>query len=293
MFGIEEHGKTVRMPFEQSLTERLENYQSLGASNDGSSWERLASWKVADFDAGPLARVGSKRDGAALWVFGTSGEGASMKARAARLQSPGFTRNIDLDYFVQRMSAFKYNGEGWMVGIGLKRGSSGQGREQFVILSNGRETFDSGAGGQNPDPRALDPKNASEAFALMPSGTKISLCALSDYADEIGEGGQILTGQVGAVAYFPDLKHATLPDYDYKSLYPFALWLRVDAAVPLQMATGAAITSAIRAELAQFDQLAPLDGKRTLAIAASKRVEAVLLLAPSWSLDSKVLKVRG
>jgi hypothetical protein len=136
-------------------------------------------------------------------------------------------------------------------------------------------------------------KNADEALDLMPDGTQVSLCALSDYADLIGEGGQILKGEVAAVVFNPDLQHASLKSWQYGALYPWALWLRTDADTPLQIESGEEITPAIRAELAKFDQRAAIDQRRGLAVAAARRVEAVLLLAPDWALESKVLKVRG
>lgn len=249
--------------------------QHLGSSESGDNWRKIVSWNKSQFDGGAVCAIGDKADGLALWCFGTRGD-LAMRPRALRAQGGEVTRHIDSDYFVQRINSVKYGGETLGVGVGLKwDAATGYSREQRLIWTRGDDV-------NAPVPAPGEPKNADEALDAMPTGTRVSLIALRDYNAAI-------EGAIAAVGLNLRLRHATIPAHQYEALYP-ALWLRVDAAEPLLIDEGAAITPAIKAELAIFDLQARELMDRFLPIEADKRVEAVVLLAPDWVLENKELK---
>ena len=275
-----------------------ESQMSLGRSENGVDWSYVTSWNKAVFDGGATCRIGNKRDGSALWVFGTAFEAPLTKGRALRWQGALVTRHIECDFFIQRANTVPYRGEELGVCVGLRcvsdaqTGATSWPRVQWLLITRGLgENDGENPGGGNPD----DPTNAREALELMPDGTRIFVTTLPQRT-ATQERDATLADEVVAIAHTVRHRHEAgeFEAWDYATQYPHALWFRADGDAPFgagdEPVSAQDLTGDQLAALAQFDQRGQSETDRFLAIAATQRVEAVFLLAPDWAASDDDLR---
>lgn len=279
LYGVGERNEAKKIPHRLSTEERAKQWQYLGSSNDGSSWQPLKTWQKSAYDMGPLCRHSTKREGAALWVFGTKGEGSAMRGVAGRYNDGVWAENINCSYFIQRAKAVAYNRQERMVCVGLKY-DSGWSRTQHALID--------AMAGNVPDGEPTDGLDALDNF--MPANTAVSIIRLDREEWE-----SIYKAPIPAVELQMRVLKAgetdVLKNARDLAAYPY-LWLRVDAAEPLEIAEGATLTSLQRDALAEFDQPFQLEQIRSLALPAELRVEALILLPPDYSLTDEALRPR-